>query len=55
MKILESSQNWTSLKGVISMHFRAFPYGQGIEWGYFWVAKIQIFLGRLSRNYWYFV
>ena len=31
--------------GVISMHFRVFFYGQGIEWGiFFGVPKFQIFV-----------
>ena len=32
--------------GVISIHFRVFSLGQGIEWGYFLGSlKFQIFLG----------
>ena len=36
---------------VISMHFRVFSYGQGIEWPgiFFWIAKIlNIFWGCLK-------
>ena len=29
--------------GVISMHFRVFSYGQGTEWGIFFILKFQIF------------
>ena len=35
--------------GVISMHFRVFSYGQGMEWRYFGgLLKFQIFLGCLN-------